>query len=265
LIGTVGGIRSEWWAASNRNDGRDQPGIRIEAGEAQLPTEVIGFDRFKDQVQRLFVASADLDADALWQVFQATMGLGRGHMVVIAADSAVEAARLSTQGTQIEPVPATKRLLEQACRIDGTVLVDVRGYCHAIGVILDGTAQPECTPSRGARYNSAVRYVADSPSPRMAIVVSDDATLDIVPLLRPRVEAAAIEQALVAYETATRENYHQPRLFLEEHRFYLNPAQCARANAAIRRLEAMPKEVRVIYLGLDPFIPNPAMNESYLT
>jgi hypothetical protein len=238
--------------------------LRVEAGEAHLPTEPISYERFKDQSERLFVSSGELDADALWQIFQTTLGLGRGHMLVVAADAAEEAARLSKQGTRIEPVPATNRLLEQACRIDGTVLVDVRGYCHAIGVILDGTAQPDCTPSRGARYNSAVRYVADSPKPRMAIVLSDDATLDIIPLLRPRIEADAIERALVAYETATRDNYHLPRLFLDKHRFYLNPEQCERANAAILRLDAMPKEVRVIYLSLNPFVPDPSMNESYL-
>ena len=243
---------------------RSQQLLHVDAGKARLPTEPISYERFKDQVERLFGSSGDLDADALWRIFQTTLGLGRGHMVVIAEDAREEAARLSKQGTQIEPVPASNHLLEQACRIDGTVLVDVRGYCHAIGVILDGTAQPECTPSRGARYNSAVRYVADSSTARMAIVVSDDTTLDIVPLLRPRIEAAAIEHALAAYETATHDNYHLPRLFLDEHRFYLNPEQCERANAAIRRLDAMPKEVRVIYLGLDPFVPNPDMNESYL-
>src|SRR5208282_2773512 len=32
LIGTVGGIKSEWWAASNRNDGRDHVGIRNHGG-----------------------------------------------------------------------------------------------------------------------------------------------------------------------------------------------------------------------------------------
>ena len=238
--------------------------LHVEAGEARLPTEPISYERFKDQVERLFASSGELDADALWRIFQATLGLGRGHMVVIAEDAGKEAVRLSKQGTQIDPVPATNRLLEKACRIDGTVLVDARGYCHAIGVILDGAAQSDCTPSRGARYNSAVRYVADSLSARMAIVVSDDATLDIVPLLRPRIEAAAIEHALAAYETATHDNYHLPRLFLDEHRFYLNPGQCERANAAIRRLDAMPKEVGVIYLGLAPFVPNPEMNESYL-
>lgn len=243
---------------------RSQPLLTVDAGEAQLPREAISFERFKDQVERLFVASDAVNAEALWTMFQATLRLGRGHMVVIAADAADEAARLSRQGTQVEPVPASDRLLELASRIDGTMLVDVQGRCHAIGVILDGTAQPQCTPSRGARYNSAIRYVSDSTVPRMAIVISDDATLDIVPLLRPRVEAALIERNLAAYETASLKNYYLPRLFLENHRFYLDAAQCERANAAIRRLDAMPREVGLIYIGLSTFEPNPEMNESYL-
>jgi len=55
---------------------RSQQLIRVEAGEAQLPTEPISYGQFKDQVERLFVASDDLDADALWQIFQATLALG---------------------------------------------------------------------------------------------------------------------------------------------------------------------------------------------
>ncbi len=98
----------------------------------------------------------------------------------------------------------------------------------------------------------------------MAIVISDEATLDIVPLLRPRVQATLIERNLSAYEAASSENYHLPRLFLDNHRFYLDAAQCERANAAIRRMDAMPREGRVIYLGLSEFEPDPDMNKSYL-
>lgn len=238
--------------------------LRVEAGQARLPTDVLSYDDFKDQVERQFAGNPDLDANALWGIFQSTLRLSRGHMVVIAADAQEEANRLSAQGTQIEPVPAKLKVLEQACRIDGTVLVDTKGYCYAIGVILDGVAQPNCTPSRGARYNSAVRYVASCPAPRMAIVISEDATLDIVPLLRPRVEAALIENALATLETADLDNYHLPRRFLDEHRFYLNPAQCARANAAWARIEEIPSEGCEIRLGLDEFFPDPAMNQTYL-
>ena len=185
-------------------------------------------------------------------------------MVVIAADAAQEAERLSRQGTRIYPAPLTSDLLERACRIDGSILIDPEGKCHAIGVILDGAAGEDCTPSRGARYNSAVRYVKGVSAGRMAIVISDDATLDIIPMLRPRLAATDIEAALTAFETATLDDYHQPRLLLDRNRFYLNAEQCKRANEAMRRLDQLPKEVGVIYICTNPFSPDPLMNDSYL-
>lgn len=64
-------------------------------------------------------------------------------------------------------------------RIDGAVLACPNGVCHAIGVILDGQADPGCTPARGSRYNSALRYVVGKP--RLAVVVSEDRTVDVIP------------------------------------------------------------------------------------
>ena len=50
-----------------------------------------------------------------------------------------------------------------------------------MGVILDGKSRPNRgTPTRGARYNSAVRYVESSPYPCLAVVVSEDGMVDIV-------------------------------------------------------------------------------------
>lgn len=146
-------------------------------------------------------------------------------MVVVAADAADEARRLGAQGTLIEPTDATDELLERAPKIDGTIIIDPHGVCYAIGVILDGVASDDCTPSRGARFNSAVRYVHSSEAPRMAIVVSDDRTVGVLPLLRPRVPRAEIEGALSDFSGATLENYHASRSFLDKHRLYLSAGQ----------------------------------------
>ena len=50
-------------------------------------------------------------------------------------------------------------LIRNVTSIDGAVLLDSHGVCHSIGVILDGIATNKGTSARGARYNSAVRYV----------------------------------------------------------------------------------------------------------
>lgn len=43
--------------------------------------------------------------------------------------------------------------------IDGAILADIEGYCHATGAILDGEATVRGNTARGARYNSLVNYI----------------------------------------------------------------------------------------------------------
>lgn len=73
---------------------------------------------------------------------------GHGSMIVVAEDAACEANRLCKQGTRIVPTKLTESLLRSVSGIDGTILLDPAGLCHAIGIILDGEATDECTPSR---------------------------------------------------------------------------------------------------------------------
>ena len=184
-------------------------------------------------------------------------------MVVIAGDAATEAARLSRQGMVVKPTLLTAELLHRASRIDGTILVDPFGVCHALGVILDGLANERCTPSRGSRYNSAVRYVYSSTSRRMALVQSTDGTMDILPLLRPRISRDAVEAKVKEIEEATPENFHSARLFVDEKRFYLSEDQCRRANAALDRIESMPYKENTIRIITQRIVPNSEMNDSY--
>lgn len=236
--------------------------LRSRHGAARLPQEPVSFEVFEDIVSRRFSSASSVDVARHWAIFLRMTRQPHGNMVVIGADAASEAQRLARQGTPISPTPLTNELLERACRIDGTILIDPQGICHAIGVILDGGASDLCTPSRGARYNSAIRYVESAPVPRVAIVVSDDKTVDIIPMLRPRLSRSELEVALAAFEAASLDDYHLPRLFLDRHRFYLDQAQCDRANAALKRLEAMPK--RKIWIVTAPFAPDAAMDGSYL-
>lgn len=62
--------------------------------------------------------------------------------------------------------------------IDGTLLMSASGVIYAIGVILDGVAEIEGTPNRGARYNSMVTYVQDKQA--VGIIISEDETMDVV-------------------------------------------------------------------------------------
>lgn len=234
--------------------------MRTRYGVPKLPQEVIGKMRFIDNLERQLDAC---DGDALWTLFDTLLLQDRGAMLMIAEDAAAEALRLKNQGTIIAPTLADAALITCAARIDGSILVDPMGRCHAIGIILDGPASPRCSAARGSRYNSAIRYADASEAARVAIVISDDRTIDIHPLLRKRIDRDLLERQLMALETATIDDYYQPRLFILEHRFYLTPAQCERANTALERIKNLPAEVDRIRFVDSPLAPNPEMNESY--
>jgi hypothetical protein len=99
----------------------------------------------------------------------------------------------------------------------------------------------------------------------MAIVVSDDRTVDITPRIRRLVSRSKIEQQVAAFEAATLDNYHDPRNWLNDHRFYVNAEQCVRVNKALDRLESAPREVGLLYIGIERFAAHPEMDDSYLT
>jgi len=232
-------------------------------GKASLPAETIGKERFVDNMRRVFLEiNEDSIHHFLW-IFGLLTNQNHGSSFVIAEDAAEEANRLENQGTLISPTLVTEELINKASKIDGTVIVDTQGICHAIGTILDGKASPDSTPSRGARYNSAVRYVNQSTKPRMAFIISDDGTVDIVPLLRPQIERKQLDKFITMLSNATHETFHKARNFLDEHRFYLNEEQCKIVNASLERIEDELRKVGQIIFSTNRFTPHPEMNDSY--
>jgi hypothetical protein len=241
----------------------DQTFLRVRQGVCRLPQEPIASNRFEDNARRIFPGIGEPSIARMRNVMNLLLQLQRGSMIVFAKDASSEAERLEGQGTTIQPTAITLELLERATAIDGTILADPEGVCYAIGVILDGEANPDCTPGRGSRYNSAVRYAGDGTSGRLALVVSDDATLDVVPLLRIRVDRSELENAVQEIEIATLDSYHKLRNYLEQRRFYLDSGQCSRINSALDRIESEPTGVGRIIFRTERFEPNPAMNERY--
>lgn len=239
--------------------------LRSHYAVAKLPQEPFDKAAFLASYARLFPLASKECGLHLWNLMLAQTSQEHGSMIVVAEDASSEAYRLSKQGTSIEPTKLTKTLLQSVSGIDGTILLDPEGFCHAVGIILDGEATDECTPSRGSRYNSGVRYVQTNSARRLAIVVSDDRTIDILPPVRRLCSRSRIEQCVERLEGATLDNYHDPRNWLNDHRFYINTEQCARINAVLDRLDAAPKQVGLLYFGTERFEADSDMDESYLT
>lgn len=233
-------------------------------GTPSLPRDKFPRVRLIDTFQRLFPEVNATDVHSFTALFDAAVEQRRGSMLVVAQDAAAEAARLSGQGTKIVPIKLTPELYRRVSNIDGTIIIDPQCNCHAVGVILDGPANDHCTPSRGARYNSGIRYVAASATPRIAIVVSDDRTVDVIPILRPRIRRSVIEAQIAKLEASSIENYHESIGWLDTHRFYLDQAQCDRVNAAQRKLDSEPRDVGEIRVLRAEFRPDPLCTTEYI-
>jgi len=238
--------------------------LRSHYGEAKLPKELISEQQFNINYSRLFPNSSQVNRVQLWEIFKEASKLSHGCMIVVAEDASEEVERLKQQGTAIKPTMLTIELLHRVSGIDGTIILDPNGVCFAVGVILDGPAAIGCTPSRGSRYNSAVRYIATATKRRMAFVVSDDHSVDLFPLLPPQIKEADLELNVSKLEIASLENYHKPMNWLDEHRFYVNASRCNRINMALDRIENLPKDVGELVLIINRFSPNDKFDNSYL-
>lgn len=232
-------------------------------GAPSLPRDKFPQPRLLDTFQRLFPESTADDIAAFSSLFNTAVEQRRGSMMVVASDAVAEAARLTGQGTKIVPTILTPELYRRVSNIDGTVIVDPKCICHAVGVILDGPASDQCTPSRGARYNSGIRYVLSSQARRLAIVVSDDRTVDVIPILRPRIRQSVIEEQIAKLEAADVEAYHEPMSWLDKHRFYLNELQCDRVNAEQARLSSVAMDVGEIWFIREVFRPDSQCTAEY--
>ncbi|MBV9948139.1 MAG: DNA integrity scanning protein DisA nucleotide-binding domain protein, partial [Myxococcales bacterium] len=161
-----------------------------------------------------------------------------GTMLVVVDDAAQESTRLSQQGTPITPCRLSNELIRHVTAIDGAVLLDPASTCHAVGVILDGLATVDGSPARGARYNSALRYVATRKDrPTLAVIVSEDGLVTMHPTLRLRVRQSEVAAVLARVEELVKEpdekGIDRVRKELTAYRFYFDATACERTYLAM--------------------------------
>ncbi|MCA8831653.1 DNA integrity scanning protein DisA nucleotide-binding domain protein [Hymenobacter pini] len=154
--------------------------MRAHYGLPSLPRTRLNRARFRRDLKHTFQLTDNVKIERLWDVVVEASRQKHGTLLVITTEALAEADRLKLQCTLIEPVPLTPLITRLVTAIDGAVLLDPDSYCYSIGVILDGKASGHGTSTRGARYNSAIRYVESSPYPCLAIVVSEDGLVDVI-------------------------------------------------------------------------------------
>ena len=245
------------------------PLATVQFGAPRLPGQPLQRQRLDDIAGRVF---GECDSDALWALATAAADAEHGTMLVVSQSAAVEAARLGSQALTVEPTRLDDSLVRRVTGIDGAVLVDPSGYCHAVGVILDGTAAGEGDRSRGARYNSAVKYLASAgDTPTVILLVSEDGMINLLPDLRPRMRRADLDAMLADLrEAAAIDPVHPERFYkvyrrIETAAFYLSPDQINEVNALRddhwqrRRTEGVS-----IWVNEAPLRPDPEMTDKYL-
>ena len=119
------------------------------------------------------------DTSKYEKIFKNIVTQKHGTMIVFAENAEEEAKRLKESGICIKPTEIDNgTLIEGISSIDGALICNEKGTCYSIGTILDGIIQPErADSSRGARYNSAIRYIEKQKQEgkkTFIVVVSED-------------------------------------------------------------------------------------------
>ncbi|MEI7836277.1 MAG: DNA integrity scanning protein DisA nucleotide-binding domain protein [Planctomycetota bacterium] len=237
----------------------------------QLPKPRLARERFESVVQRLFPGVGRIDLDNLWNLVGAAVEQKHGTMLVISDSAQSEAERLASQSTLVSPMTLTPEIMRLVSKIDGAVVIDPHGLCVAIGVILDGMASRNGNSGRGARYNSAIRYVETmSPKKTLAIVVSEDGSVDLVPDLKPQIDRREITSRLdelfgvAAAEQLNMKHFYEIMNWFSAHRFYLSPEVCKQLNGAKKAVYARHHDASGSMVIIEPdFEPDPQMSDEY--
>lgn len=241
--------------------------MKVHYGTPNLPSRPFDEARIRSNLRRMFRGNADLDPDLLIDLFRVARQERHGTLLIVTPAAEREAARLAGQATPILPCRLTPGVLAQLTGIDGAILLSPNGIAFSIGTILDGVATEVGDPGRGARYNSALRYVQSQPQgcPCLAVVVSEDGGMDFFPEMRPAVSRSSIDQALAELERQVQlprvsgPRYRKYRDFFTRHRFYLLPGDCLRLNQIIPELEERLRQQEQSWRfgGPPPFAPHP--------
>jgi len=242
--------------------------MRVQSGQPRLPAPLFNAPKLRKDIGRVFRGLAANHAADIVRLVEGAAKEKHGTMLVVVDDAAGEAKRLAKQATCIEPFPLTPESLTHLTPIDGAVLISPDATCHAIGVILDGLATDKGNPARGARFNSAVRYVETHNRPCLAVVVSEDGGVDLVPDLLPAIRPSEIDQVIADLEvilgapSVNTRRYNKLTQWLENRAFYLLEEHCAKINDVVKRIDdRIAKEnPRGFHIIRKDFVPNSALD-----
>lgn len=256
------------WELSHDNN----PLMVVEYREPSLPVEKINREKFYSDFPRLFDGISKEQIDDLWDISMEATKQKHGTMLVISDNAANEAVRLGKQCFTLKPLKLTEKIIQQITSIDGAVLLDRDSTCHAIGVILDGLATEKGDASRGARFNSAIRYYEQfgKETSLVLVIISEDGMINLIPNLKPQIKHSLITEAIDEFKSIldlqnlNHKAFNQGMSFFQSLNFYLTKKECETINKLRKEIEEkFKKDLAMMHIVYSDLEPNEEMNDSY--
>lgn len=249
----------------------NNPMMIVEFKLPNIPKDKIDRVKFYSDLPRVFKGITKRQIDDLWDVTMQATKQKHGTMLVVSSVASEESVRLGKQSFAIKPIKVNSNLIQQITSIDGAVLLDENSICYAIGVILDGLATDKGDSSRGARFNSAIRYYEQfgKSNPVVIVIISEDGMINLIPELRPQIRHSEILdkikelKSLNELQEVERTKYYPIINWFENNEFYLSGDECEEVNNLRKELEKKEKEPANIWIVRRDLKPNIEMEESY--
>ncbi|MCI8765420.1 MAG: hypothetical protein HFG58_12825 [Lachnospiraceae bacterium] len=145
---------------------KDQALLEYQNGDYQIPMAVCDRDKdgWKNNLKKLDGIVKD---SSLIEKTICTLIASHSHGTSIVfmnkdlLDFEVKRLCKFRRAYKVKPFPIANAAdaLKGITAMDGALMADLEGKCHAVGAILDGEMMVTGHPGRGARYNSLVNYV----------------------------------------------------------------------------------------------------------
>ncbi len=251
--------------------------LRSSQGQPEIPKRLINEEKLRRDLPRIFQGISTLQVDKLFRIIIATTKQKHGTLLIISDQAKEESERLSNEAVTLTPLSLDETIVQHISEIDGALIVNRDSVCHSFGTILDGISDGQKgDPSRGSRYNSAIRYVEskkiNGKYTCVAVIVSSDGMVDLYPNLLPQILRKELNDTIAKIEAISeqaeveRSAFSRLMSYIRENEFYLKAADCDRVNKARSIIDANLRAAetgREAYIIYRDFVASPEMDDSY--
>jgi len=137
--------------------------------------------RFSSSLKFVFPEISQDQCGYILKICNSAIHKKTGSLIIVSKNPEKEVVRLRNQSFEVKPFKLDETLIKSLINIDGAIFIDIESICYGIGVILDGMALENGLSERGARYNSALRYIDSEKNKNnnLAIIISEDGMVDM--------------------------------------------------------------------------------------